>query len=170
MKKANYGGAYDILPSQYWTREDLTELENAIDEKTPSSIKIQGSYIEKDVATILYMDSEDCEWKVTAFIDKRIAGTTKELCEKYGPRIAESLLSEVKDRVMERIVDAFIDNNEEYLEEIGYCEPEVYNRDKVSYDVYHRLEIADNDFIREMCEKYRIPCDYLESEDTELER
>ncbi len=170
MSRPNYGGAYDILPDQYWTRDDLTELEHAIQENVPSSIKINGSYLEDDIATITYQDSEECDWEISAFIDKRIAGTTKELCEKYGPKIAENLLVSVKDRIIERIIDAMIDGNDEYLERIGYCEPQVYNRDELSYDLYHRLEIADNDFIREMCEKYRIPCDYLESEDTELER
>lgn len=170
MKKANYGGAYDILPDQYWTRDDLTELEAAIQENVPESIKITGSYIEDNIAIISYRDSEKCDWEISAFIDKRIAGTTKELCEKYGPKIAESLLASVKDRIIERLIDATIDGNDEYLEKIGYIEPQVYNRDELSYDLYHRLEIADNDFIREMCEKYRIPCDYLENEDTELER
>lgn len=162
MAKPNYGGAYDILPDHYWTRDDLTELEYAVQEKVPDTIKIIGSYLEDDIATIAYQDSEECEWEVTAFIDKRIAGTTKELCEKYGPKIAESLLVSVKDRIIERLIDAMIDGNDEYLEEIGYHEPQVYNRDELSYDLYHRLEIADNDFISDKCRTYQIPCDYLE--------
>ena len=42
MSKPNYGGAYDILPDQYWTRDDLTELEYAVQENVPDTIKIIG--------------------------------------------------------------------------------------------------------------------------------
>ena len=50
----DYGGAYDVNPEEYWTKDDLMALKDAIEEEN-SAFKIKAIYLaEGDVLDIEY--------------------------------------------------------------------------------------------------------------------
>ena len=98
MKK-NYGGAYDIDPEMYFSKDDITELMSAIEEMKPD-FKITAMFLdETNKFYIEYEDKHENSFTLMSNIqvDLRKAKTTKELCEKYAPVICETIQKEIDD-------------------------------------------------------------------------
>lgn len=93
----NYGGAFDIDPEEYWTRDDLNELRAAIEELNPD-FAITSLYLkDNDVIDLTYEDSERNEWSLEQEIriDHRKAGTTRKLCDVYAQVIVDAIDEEL---------------------------------------------------------------------------
>ena len=62
INEADYGGAYDIDPSQYFTRDDINEFAeqvvDAINTKSYSKVTLISSYIENNVIALKSTISE----------------------------------------------------------------------------------------------------------------
>lgn len=93
----NYGGAYDINPEEYWTRDDLNELRAAIEESNPDFTITSLFLKDNDVIDMTYEDTEGNEWTLEQEIriDKRKAGTTRELCDVYARVILDAVDEEL---------------------------------------------------------------------------
>lgn len=98
MAKTYYGGAFDIDPYEFWTREDLNELQSAIDDLSHGDFVITEIYLEDDkIFDISYMDHLDNDYHLEEDIkiDRRKCSTTAELCEKYAPIIVAAIEKEL---------------------------------------------------------------------------
>lgn len=88
VKKEYYGGAFDIDPYLYWTREDLNELQSEIETLTDNEFSITSIYLEDDkIFDIDYTNNGDDVYHLEEeiVIDKRKVQTAKELCQVYAP-------------------------------------------------------------------------------------
>ncbi len=103
MKKKDYGGAFDIDPEMYWTRDDLNELQQAVEEyvqkdKPREYFKIKELYLDVDNRVDLtYLDIHDNEYQLWANIvlNPNKAGTTTKMVEKYAPEIHKAITEEL---------------------------------------------------------------------------
>lgn len=99
MGRKDYGGAFDIDPYCFWTKEDLDELQSAIEDLGGNDFTITAMYLNDDKHfDIEYTDKWENEWHLeeTISIDRRKASTTKELCEKYAPVIKDAIENEIR--------------------------------------------------------------------------
>lgn len=97
----DYGGAYDVNPEEYWTKDDLMALKDAIEDEN-SAFKIKAIYLaEGDVLDIEYEAQShggwDGELQSQIKIDRRIAGNANDLCLKYAPIVRDAIEHEIKD-------------------------------------------------------------------------
>ena len=108
MKEHDYGGAFDIDPKEYYSKDDLMELKAAIEEKLNG--RMQGTYEiaeiylgENETLDITYTDSNKDEWHLCEEIqlDPKLAGTAKELCEVYANKVARTIINEHRAFVKE---------------------------------------------------------------------
>lgn len=115
-KKECYGGAFDIDPYAYWTRDDLNELQSAIEDLNPTFI-IQEMYLKNDsIFDITYRDTNDNIWDLSTEIkiDKRKADTPQKLCKVYAPIIKEAIDNELS----KNYEDMGLDAQGNYIEDI----------------------------------------------------
>lgn len=97
--KNNYGGAYDINPYDYWSRDDLISLKEAIEDTKPE-FKITAIYLkEGDSFDIEYTDKYNNEWSLESDIkiDLRRADTPAALKKVYAPIIIDTINSEIEE-------------------------------------------------------------------------
>lgn len=97
-KKEYYGGAFDIDPYSFWTRDDLNELQSAIEDLNPDFM-ISELYLKDDsIFDIVYRDNNDNLWDLNTEIkiDRRKAYTTQKLCEVYAPIIKDAIDNELE--------------------------------------------------------------------------
>lgn len=97
-KMRDFGGAYDIDPAQYWTKDDLMELKDAIEEINPD-LPITEIYLrEDDSLDITYEDRHGNEWHLEKhiIIDHEKAGTCRAMCKMYAPIAADTMAKELK--------------------------------------------------------------------------
>lgn len=95
----DYGGVYDINPSQYFTREDINEFAedvvDAINARSYSRVELVSTYLEnnKIEVTVAWDDNE-----VTASekIDMRKIRKPQDI-SKYGKPIADELIRQLKE-------------------------------------------------------------------------
>ena len=108
MKEHDYGGAYDIDPKEYYSKDDLMELKAAIEEKLNG--RMQGTYEiteiylgENETLDIIYTDSHDDEWRMQEEIqlNPKLAGTARALCEVYADKVARTIINEHRAFVKE---------------------------------------------------------------------
>lgn len=98
---ANYGGAYDIDPEMYWTKDDIMELAYEVCDRLSSdpdldsdidSFDVYDCYIEPDnTLTLNVADADGDVFGIEVKIDLRRARTTRQLVQKYAPEIARKL-------------------------------------------------------------------------------
>lgn len=102
----DFGGAFDIDPQAYWTREDVDEVASAIEDtfkEKGMKVSIISSYInydekaDKDVFDIEYRLEEHYYGSLLRriIIDFRRAKTTEQLVKVYVPEIVEVLIEEM---------------------------------------------------------------------------
>ncbi len=97
MKKKNYGGAYDIDPEMYFSKDDIDELLNAVND-LKHDFKVNAIFI--DSANKFFIEYEDkhgnnYDLMSNVQVDLRKAKTCKELCERYAPIICNTIQSEL---------------------------------------------------------------------------
>lgn len=110
----DYGGAYDIDPKMYWSKDDALALVDAVNEIS-KDIKVTSLYIAKsNIIEMEYTDKHDNEYELQEAIkiDLRKAGTCKELCDKYAPVLCKAAEKELHE--IEAELDA--DRDEDWLE------------------------------------------------------
>jgi len=106
----DFGGVFDINPTDYWTREDVDEVASAIEDtfkEKGMKVSITSSYInydekaDKDVFDIEYrLEAKSGEHYYGSLlrritIDFRRAKTTEQLVKVYVPEIVEVLIAEM---------------------------------------------------------------------------
>lgn len=94
----HYGGAFDIDPEEYWTREDLNELQAAIEDRT--GISIREIYLREDESLdIVFDDGNDNELSLKAHIvlDPDKAGTCEEMLKVYEPLVSKAIQEELQE-------------------------------------------------------------------------
>ena len=99
MRLPDYGGAYDIDPHMYWTKDDIMSLKDAVEEKDP---QLQIDSIETDYNNQLYITYSTSEIGEMTLqekirIDLQKAGTAKDLCNVYAPVIYEAIQKEIAE-------------------------------------------------------------------------
>lgn len=95
----DYGGAYDIDPEMYWTKDDVLALMDAINELS-EDITVTSLYITRsNIIEMEYTDSHENEYELQEVIkiDLRKAGTCKELCDKYASVLCNAAEKELHE-------------------------------------------------------------------------
>lgn len=98
MKKQYYGGAYDIDPYSYWTKDDLVALQYSIQNRfDPDCVVITGVYESDDVPNQIEVDyeSENGDGTVNMKIDMRKVKSVGDLLVKYTDKFAYHIQKEV---------------------------------------------------------------------------
>ena len=101
LKEANYGGAFDIDPEQYFTRDDLVEFSDEvisyISDRDNVMLDVCELYTEGSNVTIgLSNDSEGFEHKITFRVDMRKIRSPRDL-NKYVSSVGNEFLKEYRD-------------------------------------------------------------------------
>lgn len=141
----NYGGAYDVDPEMFFTREDLNELGDAVIEKIPSTFgenfKLEEAYIggtDNQEVTVRVENLDSLEsFEGTAHIDMRKIKRPSDLVAKY----ADDIVSQIMSGMMEYDNLANQDNTIESSTSIT---------DWDSMDVYEQTEV-----IKKFVKSYR---------------
>lgn len=98
---ANYGGAYDIDPESYFTREDLDELGYSVAELVSldldDTVEYAGAWIEPNNELTVELKSADYDSSVTLKVDMRKIRRPQDLTAKYAQKIADESLKQFKD-------------------------------------------------------------------------
>ncbi len=103
MKERDYGGAFDIDPASYWTRDDLNELWEEIDtlaEDKGYPFRITELYLKEDrffdLSYRLETDDRVYALEEEIAIDRRKVRTGMELMQVYAPILLEAIASELE--------------------------------------------------------------------------
>lgn len=95
----DYGGAYDIDPSQYFTRDDINEFAeqvvDAINTKSYSKVTLISSYIENNVIEVT-VEWDGNEATATQKIDMRKIRRPQQI-DKYVKPISDELIRQLKE-------------------------------------------------------------------------
>lgn len=95
----DYGGAYDIDPSQYFTREDINEFAedvvDAINVRSYSRVKLVSTYLENNKIEVT-VEWDDNEVTASEKIDMRKIRKPQDI-SKYGKPIADELIRQLKE-------------------------------------------------------------------------
>lgn len=121
MAKKDYGGAYDIEPEQYWSRDDLNELQETIDNlisDISAEFEIEDIYLNDNVFDIDYIwEMNHIHLEEQIKVDMRSAKTTQELCQVYAPIIVKAIEAQI-DRTEKELDDErdddWMHNGDEY--------------------------------------------------------
>lgn len=97
----DYGGAYDIDPESYFTREDLNELGYSVAELVSldldDTVEYAGAWIEPNNELTVELKSADYDSSVTLKVDMRKIRRPQDLTAKYAQKIADESLKQFKD-------------------------------------------------------------------------
>lgn len=116
MKKygeRHFGGAFDIDPEEFWTREDLNEMSSEIEDK--SDFVIRNIYLDEDESVILtygskYDNDTDYRLNQKIIMDYEKSDSIEEMKEYYSEAILKAISEEFleynKD-LLEIIIDNF---------------------------------------------------------------
>ena len=98
----DFGGAFDIDPHEYWTREDLDELMATVSDMNPE-FKITGMYLKdhKDILDIDYRDKYDNEYHFNeeVILDYKKHPTCSDMCKYYAPVVFDLINAELKEHL-----------------------------------------------------------------------
>ena len=98
---ANYGGAYDVDPEQYFTREDLDELGYSVAELVSldldDTVEYAGAWIEPNNELTVELKSTDYDSSVTLKVDMRKIRRPQDLTAKYAQKVADESIKQFKD-------------------------------------------------------------------------
>ena len=128
-KDRDYGGAYDIDPQQYFIKEDLLELADAVIEKLNDkytySFDIADIYIDEDDS--LYIElSVDNDFTIYTYvnIDMRRIKKPSDI-QKYMPEIIEDFTHQLEE----------INELNSYTEEINELNSYNFNKESISTNI-----------------------------------
>ena len=97
----NYGGAYDIDPESYFTREDLDELGYSVAELVSldldDTVEYAGAWIEPNNELTVELKSADYDSSVTLKVDMRKIRRPQDLTAKYAQKVADESIKQFKD-------------------------------------------------------------------------
>ena len=102
----DYGGAFDIDPTQFFTKEDLVEFGNAVQDAIKYTASNQDMYDISDIdlnnnelsiTVIRKQDQEEFTFKTK--IDMRKIRLPSDLESKYLPIVKEGLQKEIKSSI-----------------------------------------------------------------------
>lgn len=97
----DYGGAYDIDPESYFTREDLDELGYSVAELVSldldDTVEYAGAWIEPNNELTVELKSADYDSSVTLKVDMRKIRRPQDLTAKYAQRVADESIKQFKD-------------------------------------------------------------------------
>ena len=97
----NYGGAYDIDPESYFTREDLDELGYSVAELVSldldDTVEYAGAWIEPNNELTVELKSTDYDSSVTLKVDMRKIRRPQDLTAKYAQKVADESIKQFKD-------------------------------------------------------------------------
>lgn len=127
----NYGGAYDIDPSQYFTRDDINEFAeqvvDAINTKSYSKVTLISSYIENNVIEVT-VEWDGNEATATQKIDMRKIRRPQQI-DKYVKPISDELIRQLKEVGFDTGIhlrgqdypldEAFGIDNDDYMDILG---------------------------------------------------
>lgn len=101
----NYGGAYDVDPEMFFTRDDLNELGDAVIEKIPptfgENFKLEEAYIggtDNQEVTVRVEDLDSLvSFEGRAHIDMRKIKRPSDLAAKYADDIVSQIMSSIME-------------------------------------------------------------------------
>lgn len=97
----NYGGAYDIDPESYSTREDLDELGYSVAELVSldigDTVEYAGAWIEPNNELTVDLKSSDYDSSVTLKVDMRKIRRPEYLIARYAERIADESAAQIRE-------------------------------------------------------------------------
>jgi len=105
----DYGGAFDIDPYAFWTREDLDALGEDVEQYANDSLRrrgwgdaqlmLSGAYLEDDYKTITleFEDSDGYTYAISRVIDMRKIRKPADLISKYMMEYSNSLATEYEE-------------------------------------------------------------------------
>lgn len=98
---ANYGGAYDIDPESYFTREDLDELGYSVAELVSldigDTVEYAGAWIEPNNELTVDLKFSDYDSSVTLKVDMRKIRRPEYLIVRYAERIADESAAQIQE-------------------------------------------------------------------------
>lgn len=107
----NYGGAFDVDPEMFFTRDDLDEMNEAVLDHIQNTLytgdeyRIAESYIDGNDNNHIYIEIEDVEEGVfhsaDAYIDMRKIRRPSDLKKKYGKILGDQLVASIKQYIQE---------------------------------------------------------------------
>ena len=109
--KSNYGGAFDIDPEMFWTKDDLVELGEEVElilKDRNYNVDCQECYAEPDNSVELVFYDRDLEIEVTSIIniDMRRIQSPSDLVKKYAQKFADDIEAQL-DEAAEDIIPRF---------------------------------------------------------------
>jgi len=98
--KANYyGGAFDVDPEAFFTRDDVDDLADAVAaalEQNDLNVSIESSYVENNgEAQVTITDADGYEYTGTAKVDMRRIRKPSDLAAKYASIIADDIMNQM---------------------------------------------------------------------------
>lgn len=97
----DYGGAYDIDPESYFTREDLDELGYSVAELVSldigDTVEYAGAWIEPNNELTVDLESSDYDSSVTLKVDMRKIRRPEYLIARYAERIADESAAQIRE-------------------------------------------------------------------------
>ena len=103
VNEANYGGAFDIDPEVYFTRDDLVEFAegviSSLEEEIGIHLDICDVYIDGNNVTLELTDTVGCEFDhtVTFRVDMRKIHVPRDLGRKYTSMVVNNFASEYRN-------------------------------------------------------------------------
>lgn len=131
INEVDYGGAYDIDPSQYFTRDDINEFAeevvDAINTKSYSKVTLISSYIENNVIEVT-VEWDGNKATATQKIDMRKIRRPQQI-DKYVKPISDELIRQLKEVGFDTGIhlrgqdypldEAFGIDNDDYMDILG---------------------------------------------------
>lgn len=111
--KKDYGGAFDVEPDMFFTKDDLIELTDEvldhIQETFSGTFRLEDAYIEGDdnqdvVVEVEYVES-GCVYRTIQHIDMRKIRKPSDLADRYSLSIAGKLISQMKADAQAQNID-----------------------------------------------------------------
>lgn len=110
----NYGGAYDIDPEMFFTRDDLDELAEQVMgyvlASLPGKFKLEDAYVDGSNYQDIFIEIQDLDdgtvHQASAHVDMRKIRNGHDLADKY----ARQLASDIIDSVEEYQGDSFVES------------------------------------------------------------
>ena len=145
----DYGGAYDILPDQYWTKDDITALINEAEDFLPESVQVESYYMSDDEKELqVEINYRGYGGEIDLKIDKRVAGTEQELVANYTTPLVRAILAFAKEQIIGELIE--------------YCMQDKYP--DVQYSVEKQIRSLSEEELANNCKEANLPTDWLGKE------
>lgn len=127
LTEASYGGAFDIEDDQFFTRDDLNEFSNEVEDifndRYELSVNVSEAYIDNNILDIL-LTYGDFEYSHKEKINMRRIKKPSDLKAKYASIVATALYKQIEaEGDLQRITESSKESDWEYVEEIVTNDP-----------------------------------------------